>query len=262
MRSLAELPRGRLGAGAHETSARGATKTDTPPAAARVRCPSLTVFTSEPMTIPVPTPRRFEELVNAVTHGVGVVGSLAGGAVLITLAALWGDAWHVTGASVFAGSLVLLYTASTLYHAVPFERAKRRLKTFDHCAIYVLIAGTYTPFTLVGLRGPWGWSLLVTIWVLAAVGIVFKLFFTGRFTVVSTLMYVAMGWLVVVAAGPLVEALPAATLWWLVAGGLAYTAGTAFYLSRRVPYAHAVWHLFVLAGSVCHFAAVVTQLVG
>ncbi|MEM6327820.1 MAG: hemolysin III family protein [Bacteroidota bacterium] len=212
------------------------------------------------MTTPLGTSRPFEELANALTHGLGAVASAAGGAVLITLAALWGDAYHVVGASVFVGSLVLLYTASTLYHAIPWERAKARLKVFDHCAIYVLIAGTYTPFTLVGLRGAWGWSLFGAIWGLAAIGIVFKLFTTGRFTFVSTLMYVAMGWLVVIAIKPMVAALPPSTLAWLVGGGVAYTAGTIFYLSKRIPYAHAIWHLFVLAGSVCHFAAVLTQI--
>lgn len=206
--------------------------------------------------------RPFEELANALTHGLGAVASAAGGAVLITLAALWGDAWHVVGASVFVASLVLLYTASTVYHAVPaaWTRARQRLQVFDHCAIYVLIAGTYTPFTLVGLRGPWGWSLFAAVWALAAAGIVFKLFYTGRFTFASTMLYIGMGWLVVVAIKPMIAALPAATLAWLVAGGVAYTAGTVFYLSKRIPYAHAIWHLFVLAGSVCHFAAVLTQV--
>ena len=214
------------------------------------------------MTTEIYRPRPFEELANALTHGLGVLASAAGGAVLITLAALYGDAWHVVGASIFVGSLVLLYTASTVYHAVPvaWTRARQRLQVFDHCAIYVLIAGTYTPFTLVGLRGPWGWTLFGITWGLAAAGVVFKLFYTGRFTLVSTLLYVGMGWLVVIAVKPMIAALPAATLAWLVAGGVAYTAGTIFYLSKRIPYAHAIWHLFVLAGSACHFAAVLTQV--
>jgi hemolysin III len=200
-----------------------------------------------------------DEIASAVTHGLGVLLSVGAGAVLITLAALTGDPWTLVGASVFVGSLVLLYTASTLYHAIPFERAKARLRTFDHCAIYGLIAGTYTPFLIGGLRGPWGWSLFVTIWALAVSGIVFKLFFIGRFKRLSTLVYVAMGWLIVVATGPLRAELPGSTLAWLVGGGLAYTAGTVFYLSRR-RYAHAVWHLFVLAGSVCHFTAVFAEV--
>ncbi len=214
------------------------------------------------MTTQIDTQRPFEELLNALTHGLGVLASAAGGAVLITLAVLWGDVWHVVSTSVFVTSLVLLYTASTVYHAIPAQwaRARRWLQVFDHCAIYVLIAGTYTPFTLVGLRGPWGWSLFIAVWALAAAGIVFKLFFTGRFNLVSTLLYIGMGWLVIVAIKPLIAALPGVTLAWLVAGGLAYTAGTVFYLSKRIPYAHAIWHLFVLAGSVCHFAAVLTQV--
>ena len=200
-----------------------------------------------------------DELASAITHGLGVVLSVAAGAVLITLAALTGDPWTITGASVFVGTLVLVYTSSTLYHAIPYESAKAKLKTLDHCAIFGLIAGTYTPFLIGGLRGPWGWWLFGIIWALAAAGIVFKLFFTGRFKVVSTLIYVAMGWLVVVATGPLRAELPGSTLAWLVAGGLAYTAGTLFYLAR-FRFAHAVWHGFVLAGSVCHFAAVLVEV--
>ena len=200
-----------------------------------------------------------DELASAITHGLGVVLSVAAGAVLITLAVLTGDPWTITGASVFVGTLVLVYTSSTLYHAIPYESAKAKLKTLDHCAIFGLIAGTYTPFLIGGLRGPWGWWLFGIIWALAAAGIVFKLFFTGRFKVVSTLIYVAMGWLVVVATGPLRAELPGSTLAWLVAGGLAYTAGTLFYLAR-FRFAHAVWHGFVLAGSVCHFAAVLVEV--
>ncbi len=201
-----------------------------------------------------------EEIASAVTHGLGALASAVAGAVLITLAALGAGPWHVVGASVFVGSLVLLYTASTLYHAVPGGRAKRWLQVFDHAAIYVLIAGTYTPFLLAGLRGSWGWALFGVIWALAVAGVVFKLFFTGRFRLASTLLYLGMGWLVVVAVRPMVEALPVATLLWLAAGGLAYTAGTVFYMSRRIPYAHAVWHLFVLGGSACHFAAVLHEV--
>ena len=200
-----------------------------------------------------------EEVASAITHGLGMLLSVGAGAVLITLASQTGDAWTIVGASVFVGTLVLLYTASTLYHAIPFERAKNLLKTFDHCAIFALIAGTYTPFLIGGLRGPWGWSLLAVIWALAAIGVTFKLFFTGRFKLASTLVYVGMGWLIVVALGPLREALPGTTLAWMVGGGLAYTLGTVFYLSQR-RFAHAIWHGFVLAGSVCHFAAVLVEV--
>lgn len=203
---------------------------------------------------------HLEELLNALTHGVGAVVALAAGAVLITLASIYGDHWAVVGASVYGASLLLLYLASTLYHAVSHEPTKARLKVFDHCMIYVLIAGTYTPFTLTSLRGPWGWTLFGLIWGLAIAGIIFKLKYTGRFRWLSTGIYLAMGWLVVIALDPLMKALPEAAFGWLVAGGIAYTAGTIFYMSHRLPYAHAIWHAFVIAGSVCHFAAVLIQV--
>jgi hemolysin III len=199
---------------------------------------------------------RREEAASAVTHGLGIALSVAGGATLIVMAALSGSAWKIVGTSVFALSLILLYTASTVYHSVHRETLRSRLQIIDHCAIYVLIAGTYTPFMLDGMRGPWGWSLFGVIWGLACAGVAFKLFFTGRFQRTSTLIYIAMGWLVIIAARPLVQSIDRTALAWLVAGGLAYTAGTLFYLSRRLPFAHAVWHVFVLAGSVCHGIAV------
>ena len=201
-----------------------------------------------------------EELANALTHGLGAVIAVAASAVLITLAAVFGDARHVIAASVFGASLVLLYVASTLYHSIPHQVAKARLKVFAHCAIYILIAGTYTPFTMISLKGAWGFWLFVAIWSLALVGCAFKLFFTGRFKVVSTALYVIMGWIVLVAIVPLSQAVSAAALSWLIAGGVAYTVGALCYLSRR-RYAHAVFHLFVLAGSVCHYASVFTQVV-
>lgn len=201
-----------------------------------------------------------EEIANALTHGLGAVAALAAGAVLITLAALFGDGWQLAGAIVFCATLLLLYLASTLYHAIPHPVAKSRLKVFDHCAIYLLIAGTYTPFTLVGLRGPWGWTLFGLIWGLALAGCVFKLYFTGRFKGLSTAIYVAMGWLVLIAIEPMLRLLPTWTLGWLFAGGVAYTVGALFYMSRRLPYAHAIWHAFVIAGSVCHFVAVASQV--
>ena len=212
----------------------------------------------EPVVRFVPHPR--EELANALTHGVGAAAALAGGAVLVTLAATRGDGWQLAGAIVFGVALLLLYTASTLYHAIQHPVAKGRLKVFDHCAIYLLIAGTYTPFTLVGLRGSIGWWLFATIWALALFGVVFKLFYTGRFKRLSTLVYIAMGWLVVVAARPMLQALDGATLAWLLAGGIAYTLGTVFYLRPQLRYAHAIWHAFVIAGSVCHYTAVMLHL--
>lgn len=202
-----------------------------------------------------------EELANALTHGLGATAALAGGAVLITLAALYGDGWRLAGAVVFGICLLLLYLASTLYHAIQHPVAKARLKVFDHCAIYLLIAGTYTPFTLIGLRGPWGWSLFAAIWSLALAGVVFKLFYTGRFKLLSTAIYIAMGWLVIVAIKPLLGALDGWTLGWLFAGGAFYTLGTVFYHRPSLPYSHAIWHLFVLGGSVCHYVAVMAQVI-
>lgn len=202
-----------------------------------------------------------EEIANALSHGAGAIAALAGGTVLIALAAVHGDGWQLTSAIVFAVCLLLLYLASTLYHAIGHAAAKRRLKILDHCAIYLLIAGTYTPFALVGLRGPWGWSLFALIWTLALAGCVFKLFFTGRFKGLSTAIYLVMGWIALVALEPMLRLLPSSTLAWMLAGGLAYSLGTVFYMSRRLPYAHAIWHGFVLLGSACHFVAVYSQVV-
>lgn len=208
------------------------------------------------------SPEEFsrEELASALTHGVGAISALAAGAVLITLAARDGNAWQLSAAIVFGVSLLLLYVASTLYHAIPFPTAKTRLKVFDHCAIYLLIAGTYTPFTLIGLRGSLGWWLFAAIWTLAVAGVVFKLFFTGRFKRLSTLIYVAMGWLVLLAIKPVMAALDGWTFGWLLAGGVFYTLGTVFYHRESLRYSHAVWHLFCIAGSVCHYIAVMAQV--
>lgn len=199
---------------------------------------------------------RGEELANTLTHAVGAAASLAAGVALVGLASAGGDAWRLISAAVYSLSLLLLYSASAIYHGAPAGRAKARLEILDHCAIFLLIAGTYTPFTLVSLRGPWGWSLFGVVWGLAVAGVTLKLIFATRFSLLSTLIYIGMGWIVVVATVPMIQAVPAATLAWLVAGGIAYTAGTFFYHNHRIPYAHAIWHLFVIAGSVCHFIAV------
>ncbi len=201
-----------------------------------------------------------DEIASALTHGLGAVAALAGGAVLITLAALYGDGWQLSASIVFGTTLLLLYLASTLYHAVQHPVAKGRLKVFDHCAIYLLIAGTYTPFTLVGLRGPWGWGLFAAIWTLAVAGVVFKLFYTGRFKLLSTAIYIAMGWLVVVAFKPMLSSLDGWTIGWLLAGGVFYTLGTYFYHRENIHYSHAIWHMFVIGGSVCHYVAVMRQV--
>lgn len=201
-----------------------------------------------------------EELANTLTHGLGVIASVVAGAVMITLTAIHGNAWQIVSASIFSASLIFLYVASSLHHGIASPKAKSRLLVLDHCAIYVLIAGTYTPFTLVTLNGPWGWSLFGVIWGLAAVGIGLKLFFTGRFELVSTLIYLAMGWLIVIAFRPLLGQLSSSALALLVGGGVAYTLGTYFFLNTRMRYAHTIWHLFVLLGSALHFMAVWTQV--
>lgn len=199
---------------------------------------------------------RGEELANALSHGVGLVAALAAIPVLVVAAARRGDGAAVVGASIFGASMALLYLASTLYHAAPHGSAKGWLRRLDHCAIFLLIAGTYTPFTLGVLRGGWGWGLFGAVWGLALVGIVHKLAAGIRWPRLSTALYVAMGWLVIVAIGPLAARVPAPGIGLLVAGGLAYTGGVAFYARPHARYAHFVWHLFVLAGTTLHFFAV------
>ncbi|MDX1625397.1 MAG: hemolysin III family protein [Wenzhouxiangellaceae bacterium] len=208
---------------------------------------------------PVPASHR-EEIVNALTHGLGVLLGIGAGAVLITLAAVEAGAREIVSAAVYVGSLVVLYSASTLYHAIQHPRAKARLKVADHCAIFLLIAGTYTPFTIAALKGPWGWTLFGLVWGLAVIGILLKLFFTGRYAALSTAAYVGMGWLAIVAFVPLLQALSPWAMGWLITGGVLYTAGTWFYHNERIPHSHGIWHLFVLAGSVSHFIAVMAVL--
>ena len=197
-----------------------------------------------------------EEIANSLTHGLGALASIVGLVVLVATAVLHGNATHVTAVSIYGGSLVLLYTASTLYHSIPIPAAKKVLKVLDHSAIYVLIAGTYTPFALVSLEGPARWTLFTTIWVLAAAGILFKLFFTGRLEKLSVAIYLAMGWCVVAFADPVLAAVPTQALWLMLAGGLAYSGGVVFYLWERLRFNHAIWHLFVMSGSLLHFFAV------
>ncbi|HNR31600.1 MAG TPA: hemolysin III family protein [Candidatus Hydrogenedentes bacterium] len=197
-----------------------------------------------------------EEIANAVTHGVGVVFAVVALVLLVVYASFGGDAWRIVSASIFGSALVLLYLASTLYHALPQPSIKRIMRVFDHGAIYVLIAGTYTPFLLGDMRGPWGWVLFGVLWGAAVAGIIFKFFCIGRFDFVATLLYVAMGWTAIVAIKPALTMLPPGALVLLLIGGLLYTSGVVFYLWDRLPYNHAIWHLFVLGGSALHFAAV------
>jgi len=197
-----------------------------------------------------------EEIANSVSHGLGLLATLAAFPVLVIAALRRSDALGIVGASVFATTMVLLYLTSTLFHALPRGRAKRVLQILDHSAIYFLIAGTYTPFTLGVLRGDWGWTLFGLVWGLAVGGTVLKALGGVRYTTVSTWVYLAMGWLVLIAAKTVWTLVPTSGLFWLVAGGVAYTAGTVFFMAERIRYFHFVWHLFVVAGTACHFIAV------
>ena len=196
-----------------------------------------------------------EELANSVSHGVGFLAAVATIPILV-IGALNDGAAAVVGAAIFGATMALLYLTSTLYHAMAPNRAKRVFQILDHSAIYLLIAGTYTPFTLGVLRGGWGWSLFGVIWGLAVIGITLKSVRGICYPRLSTAVYLMMGWLVLIALKPLADNVPAWGLFWLAAGGVAYTAGVGFYAARRMRYAHFVWHLFVLAGSACHFVAV------
>lgn len=199
---------------------------------------------------------RHEEVANAISH---VIGMLLGVAALVTLivdACCWGTARNIIGVAIFGSSLTLTYGASALYHFTRDLALKRHLQRLDHICIYLLIAGTYTPFTLVPLHGIWGWSLFTVIWGLASLGILFKLWFFGKWEWLSTLTYVLMGWAVLIAIVPLLDHLPNMAVIWLISGGLAYTFGVFFFLMETVPFMHTVWHLFVLAGSICHYFAV------
>jgi hemolysin III len=197
-----------------------------------------------------------EEIANATTHGIGLVLSVVGWIALMVVSGMAGDGWDLAASAVFGGSLVFLYSTSTLYHSVRQPRAKWILRVLDHVAIFLLIAGTYTPFTVVLMRHGWGWTLLALIWGLALAGLLFKLFSTHRFHPAATSLYLIMGWLGILFADPMSAALPAGALLLIVAGGLAYTVGVVFYGWHSLRYSHAIWHVFVLVGSICHFAAV------
>jgi len=203
-----------------------------------------------------------EEIANSITHGVGLVASVVALPILLMKARSSTDPSTLVGATIYGLSLILLYGASTVYHALPLSDAKRFFRVVDHSAIYLLIAGTYTPFALGPLRGPWGTALLIVIWALAIGGIASKLIVGLRIRHASTVMYLVMGWLIIVAIKPLVENVPRTGLAWLAAGGIAYTGGVVFYAMKRVRYSHMVWHLFVAAGSVCHFMAVLGYALG
>ncbi|MEQ9887497.1 PAQR family membrane homeostasis protein TrhA [Pectobacterium zantedeschiae] len=198
-----------------------------------------------------------EEIANSISHGIGVIFGIVG-LVLLLVQAVNNDAGSVaiTSYSLYGGSIILLFLASTLYHAIPSPRIKPWLKKFDHCAIYLLIAGTYTPFLLVGLDSPLAHGLMVVIWSMALLGVIFKLAFAHRFEVISLITYLVMGWLSLVVIYQMVMKLSVGSVTLLAVGGVVYTLGVIFYASKRIPYNHAIWHGFVLGGSVCHFLAI------
>jgi hemolysin III len=197
-----------------------------------------------------------EEIANSITHGLGLLASISALPFLLLRARSSNDPSAMTGATIFGVTLILLYAASTVYHALPLSKGKRFFRVLDHSAIFLLIAGTYTPFALGPLRGRWGSTLLIVIWALALIGIGSKVLVGFLSPRLSTGLYLLMGWLIVVAIKPLVENIPLSGILWLAAGGLAYTGGVVFYKMNRVRYSHMIWHLFVAAGSVCHFIAV------
>jgi hemolysin III len=201
-----------------------------------------------------------EEIFNSISHGIGAGLSVVGLILLVVLAVLYGSSAHVISFTIYGVTLTVLYLASTLYHSFQQPRIKQVLKKIDHASIYLLIAGTYTPFLLIAIRGVWGWALMITIWSLALIGISFKTFFIHRFKRVSVLTYILMGWLCVVAVNQMVNNIPLGGLIWLAAGGVIYTGGVIFYAAKKIPYTHAIWHLFVLGGSICHYFAVLLYL--
>ncbi len=202
-----------------------------------------------------------EEVANSITHGIGILLAIIGLVSMVYSAAIHGDTWHLVSCSIFGVTLIFAYTTSTLYHSIPLPRPKKILRVFDHAAIYLLIAGTYTPFALISLRGPWGWSLFGIIWSLAIVGVLGKIFVPKKMAAFSTLLYIAMGWVVIFAAGPMLANVATGGLLLLLAGGLAYTGGVLFYAWERIPYNHMIWHLFVIAGSSLHFFAILLYVI-
>ncbi len=197
-----------------------------------------------------------EEVANSITHGIGLLMSLAGLAALVYLTWTHGSIWHLVGCSVYGVSLVLVYAASTLYHSIQKPQLKHMLRVVDQIAIYLVIAGTYTPFTLINLRGFWGWTLLTLVWALSLFGIGFNIVFVNRYKYVSYGLYLVIGWLAIIAIKPILATMPMGGLVWIVAGGAAYMIGLIFFAWHRLPFNHTIWHIFVMAGSTCHYLAV------
>ena len=210
--------------------------------------------------LPFKYPSLGEEIANSITHGIGAALSVAALVLLVVFAALRGDAWRIVGFSIFGTSLFVLYLTSTLYHSFTNLKVKRFFRVLDHSVIFILIAGSYTPITLTVLRGPWGWTLFGLIWGLAIFGIVMKIAFFDRFNALSLILYILMGWLVVIALKPLLSVAPSGLLIWMGIGGVSYMLGIIFYAWERLPFNHAIWHLFVLGGSISHFFGMLLHL--
>ncbi|HLF88097.1 MAG TPA: hemolysin III family protein [Anaerolineales bacterium] len=218
------------------------------------------------MSQSTPKYSQSEEIANSITHGVGVVLSIAGLSVLTSFASVLGDAWHIVSCSIYGATQILLYTASTLYHSITHPRAKSVFRVLDHSAIFLLIAGTYTPFTLVNLRGPWGWSIFGIVWLIAIVGIALRAFLMRKTlmrqkAIWTVLPYIAMGWIAIIGIKPMFESIASGGIALVIAGGLAYTVGSVFYVWKRIPFNHAIWHVFVMAGSAFHFFAVLFYVI-
>lgn len=209
----------------------------------------------------LPVYSRKEEIANALTHGLGIFLSIAALVVLVVFSAIYGDAWKVTASAIYGASMIVLYTASTLYHIFSRTRAGAGLNMFDHISIYYLIAGTYTPFVLVNMRGAWGWSIFGVIWGCAVIGTVLKLIYGNKFRKVSTIIYLCMGWMILIAIWPFVKSVETGGIILVAAGGMAYSLGVIFYKWKSLRFNHAIWHVFVLAGSILHFFAVLFYVV-
>ncbi|MCK4577267.1 MAG: hemolysin III family protein [Candidatus Marinimicrobia bacterium] len=223
----------------------------------------MNTTTTSPLETKSPSKKPYsigEEIANSLSHGIGAALGIAGLVILVVFAALQGDPWRVVGFAIYGTTLVILFTASTLYHGIQHTGAKSILQRIDHASIYLLIAGTYTPILLVSMRGAWGWSLFGVIWGIAAVGTGYETFSARRRGKLSVIVYLLMGWLCVIALRQMLVSVSSGGLAWLAAGGLLYTAGVIFYIWHKLPYNHAIWHLFVLGGSVCHFFAMLFHI--
>lgn len=209
----------------------------------------------------LPKYTKNEEIMNAVTHGIGAGLSIAGLVVLVVFASMHGDVWKIVGSAIYGASMIVLYTASTLYHSFSKTKAASKLNMFDHISIYYLIAGSYTPFMLVNLRGGWGWSIFGVVWACAIAGTVLKIIYGNKLRKVSTIIYLAMGWIIIIAIYPFVKNVETGGIILVVLGGLSYTIGVIFYKWKSLPFNHAIWHLFVLAGTVLQFFAVLFYVV-